>query len=301
VSRYSKDESDAPLKRSSIRFSSLLDYFIKASSNVKPDQYTVPGRFNGTAGVVAMFEVGYTSTHRLHKYFLFFAETPRIWHRVIVSATIINSSQNSVPLWITSPYIFGQGSKILLGDIQSQLERVLRSKRLFKTATRVSLIVVEDASSIFNIDEAHTSITEDLEDARISNEETILQDIEDISCLKVVQDDVSVRLRVRGCSHLVQVQYRSYIEQKLPFAGAGLLDADGVGDDRTVDFFNDIKQLRSLHECSAVIKFAGVVLDDTRKHVKSYLHEWPALGHLGRIFVVAELRGERIPWEIREA
>jgi len=301
VSRYSEDESDAPLERSRARFSGSPDYFLEASSEFLPEQYTVPGRFNGTVSIVAMVEVGYTSTYRLHKYFLFFAETPRIWRRVTVSATIITSSQNSALSWITSPDLPEQGSPTLPGDLQSQLERVLGSKRLFETVTRVSLIIAEDASGKFSIDAAHAGITEDLEEARMSNEETILQDIEDIGCPKFVQNDVIVRSRVRACSHLVQVQSGSYVERKLPFAGAGLPDDDGVDDDRMSDFFNDIKLLRSLHECSAVVKFAGVVLDDTRKHLNSYLCEWPALGWVLRIFNVAELRGERIPWEIREA
>lgn len=66
------------------------------------------------------------------------------------------------------------------------------------------------------------------------------------------------------------------------------------------DFFDDIKLLVSLHECSAVVKFAGVVIDDTRKHLLSCLCEWPVLGSFERLLTVVELRGEWIPWEIRE-
>ena len=66
------------------------------------------------------------------------------------------------------------------------------------------------------------------------------------------------------------------------------------------DFFNDIKLLHYLSDCSGVVKFAGVVLDNTRKHLKSYLCEWPTLGSISRIFKLAEVRGERIPWKIRE-
>lgn len=78
------------------------------------------------------------------------------------------------------------------------------------------------------------SMTEDLEEARISSEETILRDIEDTGCLKVVQDEVSVRVRVSACSHVVQVQSRSYIEQNLPFARARLPSANRAGDNVTI-------------------------------------------------------------------
>jgi hypothetical protein len=97
-------------------------------------------------------------------------------------------------------------------------------------------------------------------------------------------------------NHIVEVGSRSYVEYKLPFAGAGLPGDDGVG-----EFFNDIKLLHSLRDCSGVARFAGVVLDDARKHLKSYLCEWPALGTIARIFNLAEARGERFLWEIREA
>jgi hypothetical protein len=196
-----------------------------------------------------MIEVGYTSTYRLHKYFLLFAETSRLWHKVTVYVTIIASSQNSALSWITSP------------DVTEQ------EQTTFKSVTRISLIVVENASGKFSIDDAHSGIIDDLEEARMSNEETILQNIEEIGCQTFVQNSVVVRSRVRAFSHLVQVQSGSYIEEKMPFARAGLPDDNQLYGDPPKDFFNDIKQLRSLHECSAVIQFAGVVLDNTRKHL----------------------------------
>ena len=295
VSRYSEGESDASIERSRAIFSGSPDYFFEGSSKFFPEQYTLISRFTKEATVVAMVERAYTSTYRLQKYFLIYAETPRNWRRVTVSATIITASQNSAFSGIASLDVVEEACRTLPGNLQSQLERVLRSKRLLETVTNVSLIITEDASRQFGIDAANVGITEDLEEVRLSNEETILQDIEHIGCPRFVQSNVIVRSRKNSHNYIVQVESRFYIEQKLPFAGAGLQDDDGVS-----DFHNDLKLLHSLRDCRGVVKFAGVVLDDTRKHLKSYLYEWPALGSICRIFNLAEARGERIPWEIRE-
>lgn len=114
-----------------------------------------------------MLEVGFTSSYRLHKYFLFFAETPRIWRRVTVSATII-PSQHSALSWIKSPDAAENACKILPGDLTSQLEQALTTKQLLETATMTSLIIVEHTTGNFSIDDAHADITEDVEEARMT-------------------------------------------------------------------------------------------------------------------------------------
>ena len=64
--------------------------------------------------------------------------------------------------------------------------------------------------------------------------------------------------------------------------------------------FNDLKLLNSLRGCSRGVQFIGVVLDETRLHLRSYLYESPAIINLGRVFNVASANSETIPWSIRE-
>lgn len=59
----------------------------------------------------------------------------------------------------------------------------------------------------------------------------------------------------------------------MPFSGGGL-----PGDNGLKRFWQDLKLAKSLYECDGVVQFMGIVLDDTRTHIKSFLQELPALG-----------------------
>ena len=67
-----------------------------------------------------------------------------------MSATIITASQTSAFSGISSPDVVEEAYRTLPGNLQSQLEGVLRSKRLLETVTRVSLIITEDNLQILH-------------------------------------------------------------------------------------------------------------------------------------------------------
>ena len=72
---------------------------------------------------------------------------------------------------------------------------------------------------------------------------------------------------------LIALQCLLNATPKLPGAGLPGNNANVVR-----DFFNEIRLLRSIRGCSGVIKLAGIVLDDARKQLMSYLYKAPALG-----------------------
>ena len=116
-----------------------------------------------------------------------------------------------------------------------------------------------------------------------------------MGCARRKQEEVIVRCRVLISSYLVNLGSETYLERKLPFAGSGLPGDNGVD-----VFYNDIKALHSLGDCTGMAKIAGILLDSTGKYVQSYLQERPALGTVGRLIDVAEERGEHIPWVARQ-
>ena len=296
ASRYSEDHTISALQRSVSDFSGPPIYFLEKGSRFFPEQFSVAGNLAGTTYIVAKIELGYTPTYMLHKCFFFHCDTARHWRSVTVSATILTASKNSSFRCLTSVPNVEAGSDVFLpGDMQRQLEEILNNRRLFETVTRISLISTEVIPGKLIIDVENLSITEDIEQVRLSSTDKMIQDIEDMGCAKYVQSEVIVRSRRFSYTYLVQVGSQVYVERRLPFVEAGLLGGDGVS-----DFLNDIKTAHSLRDCSRVARFAGVVLDDTRKRVKSYLTEWPVLGSIQQFLSQSDARGEPVPWVVRD-
>jgi hypothetical protein len=75
----------------------------------------------------------------------------------------------------------------------------------------------------------------------MSNEEAIRQDIEDMGCVQYLESELFIISQYSTYSYLVQVESRTYMEQKMPFAGAGLPgDPPSAG---KTNFGTDIFQL----------------------------------------------------------
>ena len=253
------------------------------------------GLFNEPTAVLAMADLNCTNNRRLHKYFLIHAETPRRWRRVTVLANISCVSEHSALSHLSAPDILEYSCKTLPGDLQSQLDELFRSRKLLETITSVSLHITEDNQGQLSIDTSNVLFAEDLQEIEMCSEEDRLQDIEDLGCAQYLESEVIVRSRISSSAYVVWVESQSCIERKLPFAGAGLQGQNGVE-----DFFDDLRLSYSLRGCVCVVRFIGVVLDDTRKHLKSYLYESPTLGTIQQILETAEAKAERILWSIRE-
>ncbi|KAL8919245.1 MAG: hypothetical protein Q9208_006906 [Pyrenodesmia sp. 3 TL-2023] len=115
-------------------------------------------------------------------------------------------------------------------------------------------------------------VAEDLEESRRSDEKKILREIDHTGCHQYLESEVIVKKLIKSSTFLVQVEGQTYIERKMPFSRAALPGEDGVK-----EFYDHLKMAYSLRDCDSVVKFVGVVLDDTRSHLKSYLQEYPAL------------------------
>ena len=242
-----------------------------------------------------MVDLNYTDNRRLQRYFLIYAETPRRLERVTVLANISCIPKHSAFSDLSAPDVLEHSCKLLPGDLQSQLNELFRSRNLLDTITSVSLHVTEDYQGQVYIDTPKVPFAEDLQEIEMCDEDNQLQDIEDLGCAQYLESEVIIRSRISLSAYIVWVESRNLIERKLPFAGAGLQGQNGVQ-----EFFEDLELLYSMRDCACVVRFIGVVLDDNRKHLKSYLYESPTLGTIQQILETAEAKAERIPWSIRE-
>lgn len=296
VSHVSEDDPHTLIDRLRAHFTNRMspDDFFKTPLTFVGEQYTIETRLGEPAAVVAMTEIHCSSTHRLQRYFLIYAEAPRLWRRVTVAATILRSSKSSVDSEIAAPDLTKSTYKTFPGNLQYQLQALLKSLTLLETVTQISLTVAEHSTGFSTIDTSRVVVSEDLEESYINNEEGMLRDIEHMAYPQFLQSEVIVQERVDAVTYIAQVESRPCMERKMPFSGAGL-----SGDNGLRRFWQDLKLAKSLYECSGVVKFMGIVLDDTRTHVKSFLQELPALGTIRSILAHAELRGDRIPWSVR--
>ena len=294
VSRFSQ-RSEESIDRLNSMFSGSPDYIFEATSTFFPEQYTTEGLFNEPTAVLAMVELDYTKNSRLHKYFLIHAETPRRWQRVTVLAQINCNSEHTTFSRLSAPDFLEHSCKTLPAGFQSRLEKLLHSRKLLETITRVSMHITEDDRGKCSFDDSAVLFSEDVEESEMCNEVDRLQDIEDLGCAQYLESEIIVQARISSSAYIVLVESQSCIERKLPFAGAGLPGQNGID-----EYFDDLRLLYSLRHCACIVHFIGVVLDDNRQHFKGYLYESPTLGTVQQILETAEAKAEQIPWTVRE-
>ena len=296
VSHYSEDHPHTLIDQLRAQFTNRMspDDFFETPLTFVGEQYTVEIVLGEPAAVSAMNEIRYSSIQRLQRYFLIYAEAPRLWRRITVSATIFKSSQYSVDSQVAAPDLIFSTYKTLPGNLQYQLQALLKNLTLLETVTKISLTIAEYSTGNYTIDVPSVVVSEDLDESYINNEEEMLRDVEHMDCPQYLQSEVIVRGRMDAVTYIAQVESRPCMERKMPFSGAGL-----PGENGSKRFWQDLKLAETLYECDSVIDFMGVVLDDERAYVKSFLQELPPLGTIRSILAHAELREERVPWPVR--
>ncbi|KAL9111315.1 MAG: hypothetical protein Q9227_004192 [Pyrenula ochraceoflavens] len=295
VSRFSSEMSDTSIKRLRAKFTGSPDYYLERGSVFYPEEFTSNYVYAGLVSAAAMKEIRSSSTYRVQKYFLIYDHAPRAWRKVTIHASIISLAPNSAFIGIAEQYDALTARRFLPGNLRSQLETIIRSKKLRYLVTNLSVMITESANGQITVDSARTRVRKDLSESQKDKERDILEAIENMGCAQFLQSEVITRKRRGAYTSVVWVESQLAYEYRMPFTGAGL-----PGHDRVKEFYHDLEKLYSLRDCNNVARFVGVVLDDTRRHIMSYLKEFPRLNSLMTVFADCELRGKRIPWSIRE-
>ncbi|KAI9704999.1 MAG: hypothetical protein M1836_006779 [Candelina mexicana] len=274
--------------------SSMLDNQFELSSSFFPEQYVTDGPFNERIAVLVMSELEYIGEQRLDMYYLLFAETPRCWKRVAVSATSLIGSEEAVMSAVSTANSPDAAWKILPGVVQPLLEGVLSSVDLADTVTKVSICLKLQASAQLGFDPTTVIVEEDIEEARACESYSYLKDIDDMGCAQYLESEIVVYHRMSSSSYLVQAESQICIEWKAPFGGTA-----GPRNHSFQTWINNLRLLRHLEGCEGVTKFVGVVVDDSRTHIKSYLQEYVGLG-IKHTFEKVQAKGKTLSWTTRE-
>ena len=288
---FNVDGSMALMNEIHAELSGSPDYKFERMPSFYPEQYTTEGLFSDPIFVVAMLPS--RQDHRTHNYYIMYAETPRRWQRVIVSATFFGISKSERGLRGVASDDEDAVCKTLPLTFRKSISSVLADLQLFSSITRINLSFPDtlNLTRPLNIE-----AVEDLSEVGMCNQEEILQYIEDRGCTQYLESEVSVESRIASTLYKVKVKSQICTERKVPFATA----RSGVKNGSR-EYINDLKLLKAVQGCSGVSKFIGVVLDDTRTHLRSYLYEHPALGTVCSMIYYANSKSEIIPWFIRLA
>ena len=174
------------------------------------------------------------------------------------------------------------------------LNELLPELEFVASITNLSLPISQGESTELIADFDGVRVSEDDLEVALCDEDQVIQDIENMGCTTFLESEVITRSRVSTSRFMVFVESKTCMERKAPFPTAGGSDINSFQ-----EFFNDLKLLNSLRGCRNVTRFIGVVLDNTRKHTKSYLHEYPNY-NIRQIFDTAASRSITVPWKIRE-
>ncbi|MCJ1323579.1 hypothetical protein MMC10_000240 [Thelotrema lepadinum] len=231
--------------------------------------------------------------YRIQWYYLIYADNPRRWRRVIVSAYFGKTLEASQ---VSTPDEKEGACKTLPKAIQCLLQILLPKVDFFDSVTSISMCLEDHKNGVISPSLPTIGVTEDTSEVTRSDEARILQDIEDLGCPQFLESEVITEARITSSRFDVLVENRRCIERKAPFTTAGMQGANGFN-----DFVDDLKLYNSIRGCSRVAEFVGVVLDDTRTHLRSYLYETPLVPKLETLIAVANTTSTVVPWAIRES
>ncbi|KAI4191939.1 MAG: hypothetical protein LQ346_004562 [Caloplaca aetnensis] len=285
-------ECDTPLEMIEKAFIGSPDSYFETGSDFYPEQYTLEDRFNDRLSVHAMIQSQEDECAR--KIFITYAQARRGWRRVVVTAAFrtapthpdfrcaLHCDRKIVPKALPISVVN------ILNDLLSRLD-------LLDSITHVSLpLMIENESGELAVDVDGIKAVEDHQEVALCNEDQILQDIEDMNCAVFLESEVVVKSRISVSQFEVFVESQTCSERKAPFPSA-----TATGRNRFQEFCNDIRMLARLRGCRGVVQLVGVVLDNSRKHLRSYLYE-SVNPSLQQILGSAASLSLQVPWSIRE-
>ena len=128
-----------------------------------------------------------------------------------------------------------------------------------------------------------------------SDEREFLQYMDSVCCKRYAESDVVTYSRINSSSFRVYIGSQACVERKAIFASGHKRDTNAF-----LEYLDEIKHCISLSRCANFSGFKGIVVDDTRRHLRSYLQDSPMLTSLQFLLGLANSRSDTIPWLIRE-
>lgn len=133
VSQFSERTSE--IARFYTTCASPLDCSIATSTAHYPEEYVIEEPLYERLAYFSKMELSRTSTRRVDKHFLLFAQGGRRWRRVTVSATTRTLSGQSEPCFSFTEV----GHRTFPSLVQSQLETMLETTPLYDSVTNIAI------------------------------------------------------------------------------------------------------------------------------------------------------------------
>ena len=289
VSRFSVNGSSSSIDRLCRRFSGSPDYYLESMPSYYAEHYS-GSSFRGAVFVSAIMRS--PNDNRTRKYFIFYAETARRWHRIIMSATFNDIDEPSIISPSMSPADWA--SITVPKALQNLFESLIPGVELLSSVTSIRVSLTVRQSGCIVVNPSRIDISEDPQEKEMSIEDQIMHDIEHLGCHKFRESEVIIRSRSFSNRYEVRVNSQAYSERMIPFASAGLKP-----ENKMRHFWDEIKLLKSFPPCAKVAQFIGVVLDDSGRYLKGYLYESPFIPSLYRLMAFATRDSQYISWAIR--
>ena len=224
-----------------------------------------------------------------------FQEKARKWQRVIIVATFEYFQDPSAMIQVSAKPNIRLPPRAIPERLELPLQRLVREIQNFGSVTSVSVYLKENEPVKFPLIRRGEKNVENMLERQMSDENTMLQEIEHLGCPQFVESQVVFKAQLSCYRYRVWVGDRDFTECKVPFASAGL-----QGENLFDGFIDEIKRLTSLRGCRGIVQFLGIILDDTRRHIKGYLYEAPIILNLRLVISEANSRFKTIPWAVRE-
>ena len=292
VSRFSVNGPNSSIDRLLGAFSGHPNYLLENLPFFYPEQYdtTFPDRMMSISAVLPL--PGHPWVQR---YFITFQEKARIWRRVIVVATFENFRDPSAMIQVSAVANLRLTDRMIPELLKTPLQTLLREMENFSCVTNVSVDLKENETGQIAADTTRVETVEDMLERHMTDENKIFQEIEHLGCPQFVESQVAFKAQLSCYRYKVRVGDRDFTECKVPFASAGL-----QGENLFDDFIGEVKRLTSLRGCRGIVQFLGVILDDTRRHIKGYLYEAPVMPNLSLVIGLAISQSKPIRWAVRE-
>lgn len=289
VSRFSSHDFDLSTDELQINFFASPAYRFELLPSFYPEQYVSGGSISKELFAVAMLPS--KDNQQTYRYFLNYAESARRWQRVVVFAAFHGESQQIDALRVASTDDHTWGTpKVLPSGVHSLLRTLLPFIEYYSSITQISLELKLGESGQITAESPRVEVIEDESEMSKSDERRFLQYLNSICCEHYVESDVVTYSRIDSNTYRVYVNSQACFEKKVLF-----VNGRKQGNNGFIDYLNDIKHLISLRRCANVSEFRGIVLDDTRQHLRSYLQEAPMLASMEFVFGLANARSENHP------
>ncbi|KAH7062950.1 hypothetical protein BKA63DRAFT_429241 [Paraphoma chrysanthemicola] len=206
------------------------------------------------------------------KFFLTFAEEPNKWRRVTVSIDYRQLEPDSLEADLKTLHYQRDKSSRIYEAIRDSLSDI----QFYDTVTNLKLQTTDGR--------LHVHVTEDVNEI-IPYPSTSA--IEHLECKRFRENAICFDSHISGFVYKVAVNNKPFIKKEIP------------GPDAVEEFLYEINALCSLQDAKSVIKFEGVIVDETNELIKGLLISYADQGALVDMIYDFKPTGQ-LYWERRE-